>query len=90
MASRQDPLGKRALFDSGHVGEPPAAHEAEPGFGLVTIDCAGCGAVRHVSRLEALREVTRWPFLWVPIRREAHWMRCDACGNRTWNRVEWR
>jgi hypothetical protein len=97
-----DPQGKRALFeapvaaDRRQVLAPGAAPEgrtalfstgpARPGTALV--ECEGCGARSRVSLVDLGVRLASLS-VWWPVRRHGHWMRCPACGQRTWCRVGW-
>ncbi len=74
-----DQQGKRALF---------SAVDSRPAFGSVTISCSACGERTVVS----LRRATRLavPSLHLPLLRTApwSWMKCPACGRRTWVELE--
>ena len=76
-----DPEGRRALYSV--VGQSPA-------LGAVTIDCSSCERTSVVTprRLIGLAA----PSLHLPLlkRRHSSWMRCPACGQRTWVRVRLR
>ena len=70
-----DTDGKRALF---------SAAEQRPSFGSVRVTCSSCGERSVVSARQALRLAV--PSLHLPLLRSApwSWMRCPACGLRTW------
>ena len=74
----QDPQGRRSLFS--------VAQQA-PALGAVTVDCSGCGQTSVVTP----RQVARMglPSLHLPLVKRDHpsWMRCPACGKRTWVRL---
>jgi hypothetical protein len=73
-----DPEGRRALYSV--VGQSPC-------LGSVAIDCSSCKRTSVVTprRLIGLAA----PSLHLPLvkRRHPSWMRCPACGQRTWVRV---
>lgn len=99
---RQDPTGKRALFEA-PVQAPPDAIKGGPGKdgrdalfssdrrrpGTVVVECDSCTARSRVGLGElGLRLVTG--SAWLPLRGDKpHWMRCPACGVRTWCRIGW-
>ena len=70
-----DTDGKRALF---------SAAEQKPSFGSVTVVCSDCGQHSVVSARQALRLAV--PSVHLPFLRSTpwSWMRCPACGRRTW------
>ena len=70
-----DTDGKRALF---------SAAEQRPSFGSVSLTCSSCGERSVVSARQAMRLAV--PSLHLPFVRSApwSWMRCPACGRRTW------
>ncbi len=101
MAGRFDPEGKRALFEkpvsaapdqlrSGRASDgKEALYSAGPARpGTVLVECASCEMRSRVSLVElGLRLATL--SAWLPGRRNSHWMRCPACGHRTWCHVGW-
>jgi hypothetical protein len=75
-----DADGKRALFSPTH---------ARPAAGTVTVECSACGVRTPLAPLQAARVVV--PGLHLPLpRRHASYLRCPACGHRTWCRVRLR
>jgi hypothetical protein len=64
--------GKDALYSTG----PRQA-------GTVVVTCSSCEAR---SRINLTDLGLRWlsGSLWLPGRRNGHWMRCPSCGDRTW------
>jgi hypothetical protein len=70
-----DTDGKRALF---------SAAEQKPSFGSVSLTCSSCAERSVVSARQALRLAV--PSVHLPFLRTApwSWMRCPACGRRTW------
>jgi len=74
-AAVPDTDGKRALF---------SAAEQRPSFGSVSLACSSCGERSVVSARQALRLAV--PSLHLPFLRQTpwSWMRCPACGRRTW------
>lgn len=75
---RVDPDGRSALYSVST--QPPAP-------GAVTVTCSDCLETTAVSprRLAALA----LPSVHLPLIRKDHpsWMRCPACGKRTWVKV---
>jgi hypothetical protein len=73
-----DPQGRRALYS--------AATQA-PALGAVTVDCSTCGEASVVTPRGLVRLAV--PSVHLPLVRRGHpsWMRCPACGRRTWVRV---
>ncbi len=75
---RVDPQGRNALYS----GSPQA-----PAPGAVTVTCSECKRSTAVSprRLAALA----LPSVHLPLIRRDHpsWMRCPACGRRTWVKI---
>jgi hypothetical protein len=73
-----DPEGRRALYSA--IGQSPS-------LGAVTIACSSCERTSVVTprRLIGLAA----PSLHLPLIKRGHssWMRCPACGRRTWVRV---
>lgn len=98
---RVDPSGKEALFTAG-VAAPP--DQLAPGrsaggrdalfstgprrVGTVLVDCSSCRERSRVSLVDVgVRLLT--VSAWLPARPYAHWLRCPACGRRTWCRIGW-
>lgn len=96
-----DPQGRRALFempveaarDTIRSGEAKEGKESlystgPRQTGSVVVDCADCGVRTRISLTDlAMRLATI--SVWVPGRRRSHWMRCPACGRRTWCAIGW-
>jgi hypothetical protein len=76
-----DPEGRRALYSV--AGQSPS-------LGAVTIDCSSCERTSVVTPRRLLGLAA--PSLHLPLIRREHpsWMRCPACGHRTWVRVRLR
>ncbi len=74
-AAVPDTDGRRLLF---------SAAEQKPSFGSVTLTCSSCGQRSVVSARQALRLAV--PSVHLPFLRSSpwSWMRCPACGHRTW------
>jgi hypothetical protein len=97
-----DPQGRRALFetpvdaarDTLRSGKPrdgkDALYSTGPRQGgTVVVTCAGCRARTRVNLTDlGLRWLTGT--VWIPGRRNGHWMRCPGCQRRTWCSVAWR
>ena len=102
MTPSLDPEGRRALFEApvaadrqqmlapGSTPEGRAAlfsvGPARPG--TVLVDCGSCGERRRVTLAEAGLRLLQGS-LWWPGRTRSHWLRCPACGRRTWCRIGW-
>ena len=73
-----DTAGKRALF---------SAADAPPAAGSVSVECSRCAEHTVLSLAQALRASV--PSLHLPMLRRDYpsWMRCPACGRRTWVRL---
>lgn len=78
-AAPGDPLGRRSLYS--------LAQQQAPAFGAVTLDCSACAETSVVTPAGLLRLAV--PSLHLPLLRRGHssWMRCPACGRRTWVRL---
>jgi uncharacterized protein with PIN domain len=76
-----DPEGKRALFS------PDAPPDRAPLFGTVTVACSACEEVTVLTARQAV--LIALPSLHLPLvkRNYPSWMRCPACGRRTWVRL---
>lgn len=76
----RDPLGRMALFSSTEP-EPVASRRA------LVVECSACLSRTQVSPFEVARAAL--PFsLHLPLVRRYHsFMRCPACGRRTWVRL---
>lgn len=70
-----DADGKRALFSQ---ATPTAA------MGAVRVECSSCGVESAMTATQWVRAAL--PSLHLPLlrRRYPSWMRCPACGKRTW------
>ena len=96
-----DPQGRRALFetpvsaarDTIRSGNPREGKEAlsssgPPQPGTVVISCSSCKARSRINLTDlGLRWLTGT--IWIPGRRDGHWMRCPSCQKRTWCSVAW-
>jgi hypothetical protein len=76
-----DNEGKRALFSTS---------TPKPAFGSVTVDCSSCSASSVLSPTQAGRLLLTT--VHAPGLRRSHvsWVRCPACGKRTWSRLKLR
>ncbi len=54
----------------------------------MVVTCSSCEAR---SRINLTDLGLRWlsGSVWLPGRRNGHWMRCPICANRTWCSVAW-
>ena len=96
-----DPQGRRALFetpvsaarDTIRSGNPRDGKEAlyssgPPQSGTVVVTCSSCKARSRINLTDlGLRWLTGT--IWIPGRRDGHWMRCPSCQKRTWCSVAW-
>ena len=80
VAREPDPLGKLALFSVGarQTGK----------LGTLILECSSCKRESPVR----LRELPRlaFPFWMTAPRRYPAYIKCPACGRRTWLRPTWR
>jgi hypothetical protein len=96
-----DPQGRRALFetpvsaarDTLRSGAPAEGRDAlfssgPRRAGTVVVTCSDCKAR---SRINLSELGLRWlgGTVWIPGRRNGHWMRCPSCGHRTWCSIGW-
>ena len=96
-----DPQGRRALFEtpvsaardtirSGNPSEGKAAlYSTGPRqTGTVVVSCGACDARTRINIADlGLRWLTGT--IWIPGRRQGHWMRCPSCHKRTCCSVGW-
>ena len=89
---REDPQGKRALFEAPAVevssdvdGREAAFNHTPPG---VRIECSKCDTVTKVPFGEAIAGIARFT-VWLPGPRFNRWMTCPSCGRRAWCRIRW-
>lgn len=69
--------GKDALYSTG----PRQA-------GTVVVTCSTCEARSRITLTDlGLRWLTG--SVWLPGRKDGHWMRCPSCDHRTWCAVAW-
>ena len=76
-----DPLGKMALYS----GEQPRRP-----FGTFVLECSSCKRETPVSGIGVIRSALPFSLHLPLVRRFSSYMRCPACGRRTWLRVTWR
>jgi hypothetical protein len=96
-----DPQGRRALFetpvsaarDTLRSGAPAEGRDAlfssgPRRSGTVVVTCSTCKAR---SRINLSELGLRWlsGTVWIPGRRNGHWMRCPSCSDRTWCSIGW-
>jgi hypothetical protein len=74
-ASTRDPQGKRALFTS---------DVQQATFGTATVECSSCEQTTTVTARQLAR--LSLPSVHLPVVKRSHpsWLRCPACGRRTW------
>jgi hypothetical protein len=96
-----DPQGRRALFetpvsaarDTIRSGTPrdgkDALYSSGPRqAGTVVVTCSSCAARSRINLTDlGLRWLTG--SIWIPGRRNGHWMRCPSCAERTWCAIGW-
>lgn len=85
---RDDPTGKRALFEAhpGTTTVPEGKPALFEGGGGVAIECSRCGRTSRVGFTDAVRRILGLS-LWVPGRTHSRHLRCPACGQRSWVRL---
>jgi hypothetical protein len=96
-----DPTGKRALFEApvtaaadrvsvGTQREGRAAlfSTAPRRPGTVVVECGGCRARTRLSIVDLGVRLASGS-VWLPLRRQSHWMRCPSCERREWCRIRW-
>ena len=79
----RDPLGRMALFSE------PEPEPEPPRTGLV-LECSSCLAETPVSPFDLARAAFPLSIHLPLVRRYPSYMRCPACGRRTWLRVRFR
>lgn len=75
MTRKPDPQGKAALFSG---GMPPE--------GIFRLECEQCGETSRVGLAKLVRLAIPLN-LTNPFRYHHTWMRCPACGSRSWLRI---
>ena len=76
-----DNEGKRALFSTS---------EPKPAFGSVTVECSACAATSVLSPTQAGRLLLTTVHMPGVRRHHVSWVRCPACGKRSWSRLKLR
>lgn len=96
-----DPQGRRALFETpvdaardiirsgGRSDGKDSLYSTGPRRpGTVVVTCSSCSARSRINLTDlGLRWLTGT--VWIPGRRDGHWMRCPACDRRTWCSIGW-
>ena len=79
--AQTDNEGKRALFSTA---------TPKPAFGSVTVECSACSATSVLTPFKAGRLLMTT--VHAPGLRRSHvsWVRCPACGKRSWSRLKLR
>jgi DNA-directed RNA polymerase subunit RPC12/RpoP len=73
-----DNEGKRALFSTS---------TPRPARGSVTVDCSSCGERSVLSPTQATRLLLTTVHAPGLRRHHVSWVRCPACGHRSWSRL---
>ena len=76
----RDPFGKMALF---------SGERSQPALGTFLVDCSSCRRETPVSASQLVRSALPFSLHLPFVRRYHSFMRCPACGRRTWIRVRW-
>jgi hypothetical protein len=76
-----DNEGKRALFSTS---------DAKPAFGSVTVECSSCSESSVLSPGQAGRLLLTTVHAPGLRRHHVSWVRCPACGRRSWSRLKLR
>ena len=96
-----DPQGRRALFDTPVSAAPDTIRSGRSSEGKEALYSTGprragtvvvtCDACQARSRVNLTDLGLRWltGTVWIPGKRQGHWMRCPACHKRTWCSVAW-
>lgn len=96
-----DPQGRRALFetpvsaarDTIRAGRPREGRDAlfstgPRQAGTVVVTCSACEARTRINLTDlGLRFISG--SVWIPGRRDGHWMKCPSCARRTWCAIGW-
>jgi hypothetical protein len=96
-----DPQGRRALFETPVSAAADTVRSGAPRDGraalfssgprqrgTVVVTCSACQARSRINLTDlGLRFLTGT--VWLPGKREGHWMRCPSCERRTWCAVGW-
>lgn len=85
---RDDPTGKRALFEShaGALGEAEGKEALFADHGDVAIECSRCGRTTLVPWSDVVRRVLRLS-VWIPGIHYSRRLQCPACDRRSWVRL---
>jgi hypothetical protein len=78
----RDPLGRMALFSE--------IEPQEPGNRPLWIECSSCLKETPVSPLDLAKATLPFSLHFPLVKRYHSYMRCPACGRRTWVRVRFR
>ena len=78
----RDPLGRMALFSDPEPDLPPEEH--------LFVECSSCLKETPVSPLDLVKSAFPMSIHLPFVRRYHSFMRCPACGRRTWVRVTYR
>lgn len=81
VPTQTDNEGKRALFSTS---------APKPAFGSVTVECASCDATSVLSPSQAGRLLMTTVHAPGLRRHHVSWVRCPACGRRSWSRLKLR
>jgi hypothetical protein len=81
LPAEPDPLGKMALFSGDEPRRP---------LGTLVVECSSCKRETPVSGVALLRSALPFSLHLPLVRRFSSYMRCPACGRRTWLRITWR
>ena len=75
---RVDPQGRQSLY---------SVFEQPPAPGAITVECSSCDEVSLVTPRQLV--TLALPSVHLPMVRRGHpsWMRCPACGRRTWVKI---
>jgi hypothetical protein len=81
LPPERDPLGKMALF---------SGEEERRSLGTFVLECSSCKRETPVSGAGLVRAALPFSLHLPLVRRFSSYMRCPACGRRTWLRLTWR
>ena len=79
---RRDPLGRMALFSDPEPEPPPDEH--------LFLVCSSCLKETPVTAIDLVKAAFPLSIHLPLVRRYHSFMRCPACGRRTWVRVTYR
>ena len=80
VPAERDPFGKMALFSTA---------QRQPFAGTFLVDCSACHRETPVSPVQLVRAAMPFSLHFPLVRKYHSFMRCPACGRRTWVRVRW-